>query len=159
MFKLLTTLTLTLYLIASACQGSSSSFYPKNHLVIDLSRNVEWLRCSVGQRWDGETCVGEAMLMDHKTIEQAIAIANKQLGPAWRLPTLDELYGLVCKKCARGKKFHNDTFPNTDARAYWTGEKNSMSKGSYWTVNFFTGHKFGRFYPQQEMAVRLVRDR
>ena len=91
--------------------------------------------------------------------EHSEIIANEQLGPGWRLPTLGELYSLVCKKCEKGKKFDSVIFPNTDPRAYWTGEKNSMSKGSYWTVNFFTGHKFGRFYPQQDMAVRLVRDR
>ena len=113
----------------------------------------------MGQQWNGDTCIGDALLMNHKTIAQAIIIADEQLGPAWRLPNLEELTGLVCKKCENGKKFYKDIFPNTDPRAYWTGEKNFMSKGSYWTVNFFTGHKFGRFYPEQEMAVRLVRDR
>jgi hypothetical protein len=137
----------------------SSSYYIKDHLVIDLVNKVEWLRCSVGQQWNGETCYGDAMLLDHKTIDQAINLANEQLGPSWRLPTLDELFSLVCKNCELGKKFNAKVFPNTDPRAYWTGQRNFMSKGSYWTVNFFTGHKFGRFYPEQEMAVRLVRDR
>ena len=141
------------------CQLQAAAFYPKEHIVIDLSRNIEWLRCSVGQQWNGETCIGETLLMNHQVAAQAITIANEQLGPSWRLPNLEELYGLVCKKCAKGKKFDQLTFPNTDPRAYWTGEQNSMSRGSYWTVNFFTGHKFGRFYPEQEMAVRLVRDR
>ena len=159
MFKIITKLLLILYLMGNTSQALSSSFYPKDHIVIDLSKNIEWLRCSVGQQWNGETCFGETMLMNHAVIVQAIDIANQQLGPSWRLPTLEELQSLVCKKCAKGKKFDAKVFPNTDPRAYWTGEKNSMSKGSYWTVNFFTGHKFGRFYPEQEMAVRLVRDR
>ena len=158
MFKVLTTLSLIL-LLSSASHGASSSFYPKDHTVIDLSKNIEWLRCSVGQQWNGDTCIGETLLMNHQVIKEAINIANDQLGPSWRLPSLNELYSLVCKKCDKGKKFDQTIFPNTDPRAYWTGERNSMSKGSYWTVNFFTGHKFGRFYPEQEMAVRLVRDR
>ncbi len=159
MFKITIKLLFGLFLLTSASNGASTAFYPKDHIVIDLSKNIEWLRCSVGQQWNGDTCIGETMLMSHSIILQAIDIANKQLGPAWRLPTLDELESLVCKKCAKGKKFDQIIFPNTDPRAYWTGDKNPMSKGSYWTVNFFTGHKFGRFYPQQEMAVRLVRDR
>ena len=158
MFKFFSPIVLIIYLISSACQAASS-FYPKNHIVVDLARNIEWLRCSVGQQWNGETCMGETLLMTHETTMQAIEIANEQLGPEWRLPSLDELYSLVCKKCIKGKKFDQSIFPNTDPRAYWTGERNSMSKGSYWTVNFFTGHKFGRFYPEQEMAVRLVRSR
>ena len=145
----------------------ASSFYPKDHIVIDLSRNIEWLRCSVGQQWTGETCTGNTILMDHATIKEAIKIADEQLGPSWRLPNLDELYSLVCKRCKTGEKFNtvnnvaisSKLFPNTDPRAYWTGERNSITKGSYWTVNFFTGHKFGRFFPEQDMAVRLVRDR
>ena len=159
MFKIIIKLLLCFCFIVNASQAASSAFYPKDHIVIDLSKNIEWLRCSVGQQWTGDTCNGETLLMNHEIIAQAITIADEQLGPAWRLPTLDELYSLVCKKCPKGKKFDPLVFPNTDPRAYWTGEKNSMSKGSYWTVNFFTGHKFGRFYPEQEMAVRLVRDR
>lgn len=159
MFKLIIKILFGLCFILNPSQASASAFYPKDHIVIDLSKNIEWLRCSVGQRWTGDSCNGEALLMNHEVIAQAIIIADEQLGPAWRLPSLDELYSLVCKKCPKGKKFDHQIFPNTDPRAYWTGEKNSMSKGSYWTVNFFTGHKFGRFYPEQEMAVRLVRDR
>ena len=130
MFKFLINSTITLYFITGLCHASSSSFYPKEHIVIDLSKNIEWLRCSVGQQWSGSTCVGETMLMNHQVIMQAIEIADQQLGPAWRLPTLEELYSLVCKKCDKGKKFYSKIFPNTDPRAYWTGERNSMSKGS-----------------------------
>ena len=135
-----------------------SSYYIKDHLVIDLKQNIEWLRCSVGQIWNGDNCVGEVLLMDHDTIRQAIIIANEQLGDGWRLPSLDELSELVCHKCPP-PKIDQKAFPNTDRRAYWTGERNNLVKRSYWTVNFFTGHKFGRFFPEQEMAVRLVRDR
>lgn len=159
MLKLISSTLIVLYIIGGTQQAISSPFYPKDHIVIDLSKKIEWLRCTVGQQWDGKTCVGDTLLMNHKTIAQAISIANEQLGPSWRLPNLEELYSLICKDCKKGEKFYKSTFPNTDPRAYWTGQKNSMSKGSFWTVNFFTGHKFGRFYPEQEMAVRLVRNR
>lgn len=159
MLKYIVSTIILLIALNGTNQAMSSPFYPQDHLVIDLSKKIEWLRCTVGQQWDGETCVGKALLMDHKTIAQATKIADEQLGPSWRLPNLEELYSLVCRECEKGKKFYSKTFPNTDPRAYWTGEKNFMSKGSYWTVNFFTGHKFGRFYPEQEMAVRLVRNR
>ena len=159
MLKFIASILTVLFLISGANQAVPSSFYPKDHIVIDLSKKIEWLRCTVGQQWNGETCVGKTLLMNHKTIVQALKIADEQLGASWRLPNLEELYSLVCKSCEKGRKFYTDVFPNTDPRAYWTGEKNFMSKGSYWTVNFFTGHKFGRFYPEQEMAVRFVRDR
>lgn len=137
----------------------ASAFYAKDHMVRDLKNNVVWLRCSVGQQWNGESCIGKVILMDHKTIDLAIEIANNQLGGEWRLPTLEELFSLVCQDCKRGEKYYKKIFPNTAARAYWTGDRNEMVKRSFWTVNFFTGHKYGRFFPEQEMAVRLVKDR
>ena len=39
--------------------GQSSQFYTKEHFVIDLYTSTEWMRCSVGQRWNGETCTGK----------------------------------------------------------------------------------------------------
>ncbi len=145
-------------------QLSAKTYFARDHIIQDLTNNLEWLRCSVGQQWNGDTCTGDALLMDHETIKIAITIANEQLGGDWRLPSLKELLSLVCQECKKRRLSSIPTinakyFPNTDPRAYWTGEQNKMSKGSYWTVNFFTGHKFGRFYPYQQMAVRLVRDR
>ncbi len=148
-----------LFQISIFSHSYASSFYAKNHMVRDLANNIIWLRCSVGQQWNGEECIGDIILMDHQTIEMAIAMANEQLGGEWRLPNLEELFSLVCQECKRGEKYFKKTFPNTAPRAYWTGERNELVKRSYWTVNFFTGHKYGRFFPEQKMAVRLVKDR
>ena len=109
MFKLIIKILFGLCFILNPSQASASAFYPKDHIVIDLSKNIEWLRCSVGQRWTGDSCNGEALLMNHEVIAQAIIIADEQLGPAWRLPSLDELYSLVCKKCPKGRIFRCTT--------------------------------------------------
>ena len=160
MIKFLKLIILILSFKISAFNVSqASSFYAKDHMVRDLKNNVIWLRCSVGQQWNGENCIGDVILMDHETIKLAIIIANEQLGGNWRLPNLEELSSLVCQECQRGEKFYKKTFPNTAPRAYWTGERNELVKRSYWTVNFFTGHNYGRFFPEQKMAVRLVKDR
>jgi len=42
---------------------------------------------------------------------------------------------------------------------YWTGEVNGFAARHFWSVNFMTGYTYGRFFPQQELAVRLLRDR
>ena len=72
----------------------------REHLVIDLQNGVEWMRCSVGQVWNGSGCEGEALKLSQEDVSKAIIIANDQLGPGWRLPTRVELEGLVCKECA-----------------------------------------------------------
>ena len=136
----------------------SGKFMAREHLVIDLQNGVEWMRCSVGQVWNGSGCEGEALKLSQEDVSKAIIIANDQLGPGWRLPTRVELEGLVCKKCAP-VKIELDSFPDTLAEPYWTGEVNGFAPRHIWTVNFMTGHTYGRFFPTQEVLFRLVRDR
>ena len=130
----------------------------RDHIVLDLRFGVEWLRCSVGQVWDGKTCSGEIEELNHEEIEKAIVLANEQLGGNWRLPTLEELEALVCMTC-QGVKIDRKAFPNTDKSPYWTSEVNALAPRHVWSVNFFTGHSYARFFPNQQLAVRLVRDR
>ena len=153
---------LTVALVFSLCAFpavSRAQYYVRGHLVQDLAQGVEWMRCSVGQRWNeaGKTCQGEGIRLNHDEIKTAIEQANAQLGDGWRLPTRDELESLVCHDCGP-PKIDAQTFPNTMAEPYWTGERNFWSFRSYWTVSFMTGDRYGRFYPEQRMVVRLVRD-
>ena len=71
-----------------------------------------------------------------------------------------ELENLVCMSCDK-VKINDKFFPNTPYEPFWTGEKNNWSKtkGFYWSVNFFTGHTFGRFPGTIPNFVRLVRNR
>ena len=136
----------------------SGHFMVRDHLVIDLQHGVEWMRCSVGQIWNGTDCEGVAVRLTQEGVARAIVIANAQLGPGWRLPSRAELEGLVCKGCAP-VKIELDSFPSTLGEPYWTGEVNSFASRHIWTVNFMTGHTYGRFFPTQEVLARLVRDR
>jgi hypothetical protein len=136
----------------------SGHFMVRDHLVIDLQHGVEWMRCSVGQIWNGTDCEGVAVQLTQEDVAKAIVIANAQLGPGWRLPSRAELEGLVCKACAP-VKIELDSFPNTLGEPYWTGEVNGFAPRHIWTVNFMTGHTYGRFFPTQQVLVRLVRDR
>jgi hypothetical protein len=138
--------------------GNNAQFIAKDHIVIDLRSGVEWLRCSVGQRWNGAQCVGDIVKLNQKMSLQAINLANEQLGGSWRLPTRKELENIVCHKCSR-PKIDASIFPNTPAEPFWTGEQNKYSPRHVWSVNFFTGHTYGRFMPFQDLVIRLVRDR
>ena len=33
---------------------SHAQFFEEDHLITDVRNNIIWLRCSVGQTWDGE---------------------------------------------------------------------------------------------------------
>ena len=136
----------------------AANYVARDHLVVDLRFGIEWLRCSVGQVWNGTTCEGKVLTLDHEQIAMAIEQANEQLGGSWRLPNLEELEGLLCTECTR-PLIDADMFPETASEPYWTGEKNGMATRHYFSVNFFNGWTYGRFFPTQQLAVRLVRDR
>ena len=144
--------------VIPAKSAEARDYIMRDHIVLDLRFGIEWLRCSVGQVWDGKTCTGEIEELNHQEIEQAIVIANEQLGGNWRLPTLEELEALVCMTC-QGVKIDRKAFPNTDKSPYWTSQVNTLAPRHVWSVNFFTGHSYARFFPNQQLAVRLVRDR
>ena len=156
--KAISVTAVTFMLLAHAGVATASTFMKRDHLVIDLTFGVEWLRCSVGQVWNGTTCEGKVMTLDHDQIKIAIAQANEQLGDGWRLPTRAELEGLVCTTCGR-PMIDAEAFPGTASEPYWTGEVNGMASRHIYSVNFFNGWTYGRFFPTQALAVRLVRDR
>ncbi len=140
--------------------GAAAQFYAKDLYVTDLSRGIEWLRCTVGQRWNPETerCDGAAVMLSIDAAAEAIAQAEAQLGPGWRLPSRAELESLLCLEC-EGTKIDPVNFPDTPADSFWTANRNWLAPRHVWSVNFRTGHSYGRFFPYQELAVRLVRDR
>jgi len=139
-------------------QTRSANFITSGFTAIDLRSGVKWMRCSVGQQFENGACTGEVVRLNHAEIKQAIAQANAQLGGIWRLPTREELEFLVCESCT-AVKIDKVIFPDTVAEPYWTGEKNWISPKNIWTVNFMTGHSYGRFFEYQRLAVRLVQDR
>ena len=66
--------------VIPAKSAEARDYIMRDHIVLDLRFGIEWLRCSVGQVWDGKTCTGEIEELNHQEIEQAIVIANEQLG-------------------------------------------------------------------------------
>ena len=151
--------------LSTPAMAQGTTHMARDHLVIDLRFSIEWLRCTVGQVWNGKTCVGDVVRLDHDQIAIAISQAEEQLGEGWRLPTLDELEGLLCKECEKlsysepRPMIDGDIFPETVSEPYWTGQQNRLSRQHYFSVNFFNGWTYGRFLPTQPLAVRLVRDR
>lgn len=146
--------------LAPQPMAGQSTFYARDSFVLDLSRGLEWMRCSVGQRWslESESCTGKAVPLNHEEIAQVILQANDQLGPGWRLPLREELESLLCKDCGP-PMIDSEIFPQTEPMPYWTSEKNFWSPKNYWSVNFMTGFTYGRFFPNQQQMLRLVRNR
>lgn len=144
-------------MVSAQSTGEATPTQLKQFTIKDRAQGLEWLRCSVGQVWNGYTCIGNPRMLSLDEARQAAVMASQELGGNWRLPTLDELQTVVCMKCPL-PKIDPRLYPNTPPAAFWTSSKNRWSVGRYWTVNFYTGHTFGRNAPDMARYVRLVKD-
>ena len=126
------------------------------------STGLIWMRCSLGQIWDGSTCTGSAKTY---TCENALIIAQNEVFGGhsdWRLPNKNELASIVEQSCAN-PAVNSMVFPNTPATGFWSsspGAFNSsvMTYGA-WGVFFDEGGVFGfsKGDVRNNFRVRLVR--
>ena len=72
-------------------------------LARDYFNKLEWMRCSIGQVWQDETCQGEIKMLTVAQAEQISAVMRENWGGGWRLPTVKELKGLIQKTLMRPK--------------------------------------------------------
>ncbi|MDD3761278.1 MAG: DUF1566 domain-containing protein [Acidithiobacillus sp.] len=74
--------------------------------VTDTETGLQWMRCSLGQAWDGTSCVGEAEGYTWQEALDAAEELNRKGGYAghrdWRLPSIEELHSLVY--CSSGQQ-------------------------------------------------------
>ena len=127
----------------------------------DYLNQLEWMRCSVGQHWENESCIGEVLMLSVAEAQEIIERVANLDGGGWRLPTVKELQTIVTKVETRPDDIEPNidqkTFPNTFAGPYWSVDQSFYSKRYQWSVNFFNGQRYNRFFPTQKIAVRLVR--
>ena len=127
----------------------------------DYINKLEWMRCSIGQHWEIDTCVGDVLLLSVSEANEVAERMSNLEGGGWRLPTVKELQSIVSKVETRPSdavpNIDIKTFPNTFAGPYWSSDQSFYSKRYQWSVNFFSGQRYNRFYPSQKLAVRFVR--
>lgn len=97
-----------------------------------------WSKCSCGQEWDGNQCLGEP---ESKSWEGALACAEEMdmAGQTdWRLPNINELQSLVHRgypSPAISVLFQNETM----STYYWTSTTLNDTPGFKWAVDFGAG--------------------
>lgn len=141
----------------------------------DMDTGLMWMRCSLGQDWDGTSCAGSARKFTWGQALEAAGSFSHAGWSDWRLPTLDELYGLVY--CSSGRRFALDSagagggcvdeyasptilmavFPNTSPARYWSSEPDASYSYRAWGVAFTSGIR-GAGGRGDYDHVRLVRD-
>ncbi|WP_006786422.1 DUF1566 domain-containing protein [Thiorhodospira sibirica] len=117
-----------------------------------------WMRCSLGQTWDGANCSGEASTYTWADALQAAAQNTQFAGYAdWRLPNRRELQSIVEQSCWL-PAINAAVFPNTPAGWFWSSSPYANNGGRAWYVYFHYGlvNHYSKGYA---VRVRLVRAR
>ena len=123
-------------------------------VVLDQHTGLQWMRCAVGQNWTGNTCAGIA---NRYTWDQASNLELSHAGlDGWRLPTVDELQGLVEYRMFN-PAIDPHAFPNTPMSNFWSSSEAAYDLFYAWTVNFANGFSNWR-HKRQRFESRMVRD-
>lgn len=149
-----------------------------NGTVIHNKTKLTWMRCGLGQSWDGKDCLGVAATYSWVEALRAVQGVNTlTVGDDndgrkgfsgktdWRLPNVNELQSIV-EYCGTGPSINQTIFPRTLSRPqsghepliseYWSATTYVANAAFAWFVGFYSGdvdvnNKGSGFY------VRLVR--
>jgi Protein of unknown function (DUF1566) len=111
--------------------------------VTDKESKLMWMRCSVGQAWDGRA----AELNRRGSLFYA----------DWRLPQLRELATIAERECAN-PRVNLAVFPGTEASRYWTATSRPGSRDETFAYALSFGAEGIAYRPKDEAhRVRLVR--
>lgn len=141
--------------------------------VTDTQTSRRWMRCALGQTWQGGTCAGETEGYQWELALGAAKDINAQGGYAgyrdWRVPSQEELLGLVY--CSSGiwnnaasgcggdfsiPTIDTTVFPNTPVGYFWADSSVGLFRNAATIVGFGRGVG-GHLEKRYHMSVRLVR--
>jgi hypothetical protein len=144
-------------LVTGASQGQGRfTISSDGQDVTDTTAKLSWRRCAEGLHWDGKACTGKLKTYKYPEARDAAAAAAKGDSKAWRIPTRDELVGLVDKSAKKKPRIDVNAFPQTPAQPFWAMRPGSDDDLSAWLVNFANGKVSGNT-GQRRFPLRLVR--
>jgi hypothetical protein len=123
--------------------------------VLHNTTGLIWMRCSLGQKWDGKLCSGMAGSF---TWQGALEAAKKTTfaGHAdWRLPNKNELESIVEERCS-SPSINSSVFPGTPSAYFWSSSPYAGLAHGAWSVDFGFG-SVNASVKSGNIHVRLVR--
>ena len=138
-------------LAATARAGDRYTVSADGQEVRDITTQLTWRRCAEGQRFDGKACAGKPVRYSFRGAKKAAGAA----GSGWRVPTREELLGLVDKK-AKKPKIDVQAFPKTPNLPFWASRQGSDDDLGAWLVSFANGKVTGNV-GQAKFPLRLVK--
>jgi hypothetical protein len=126
--------------------------------VSDAANGLMWMKCSVGQVYEGGRCSKEAGTYTWQQALTAAVRANRSEAYGhkdWRLPNVKELESLV-KIEKSAPAIDASAFPGTASDSYWSSTPFVSRTINVWSINFLDGVSYGNL-PTDYYRVRLVR--
>lgn len=127
---------------------------------------TRWMRCALGQEWDGKSCKGEPTLYTWMEVHQLAAKYNEEKFAGlsnWRVPFLPELMTLREVKCS-DPAINTEVFAGAPSVFFWTSmpavddlTKRQFSRDEAYGADFVSGN-FVRAKVTARGAVRLIHD-
>lgn len=107
--------------------------------VTEIESGLTWMRCAVGQKWDGKLCKGQAKALNWSEAQQYVIELNKKGGDAsrtdWRLPNLNEIATIAGLHCGP-PRINIVIFPNTLPLLFWTNSSTPGNPAFAYTLSF-----------------------
>ena len=151
----------------AACNNAIPKTTPDNAFTLHNNGTVThnktglmWMRCELGQTWDGSTCSGSSQAY---TWSAALQVAEGYAFSGysdWRVPNKNELASIVELACYN-PAINTLAFPNAQTNAVWSSSPDANTSGDYGPIYaWYVGFGNGYVWPDskiQTFHVRLVR--
>ena len=153
---------------------TTGHYQVKGALVEDTKTGLMWMRCTLGQNWDGSTCRGKPIQHNWEEMIKIVDGFNYENYDDWRVPTIDELKTLIyCRsgqpktwndtgKRCEGKSFPtimDEVFFETEAgwHIVWSSSTDSKYNNLKFVLDFTDGHLDTKHKDNTTFQVRVVR--
>ena len=155
-----TTTTTTTASVTTTTVVSTSKTYTDNGdgTVTDPTTGLIWMRCAMGQTWDGITCTGTASTYTHDQANGLTGTTTFAGYGDWRLPNIRELQTIVDRSVSN-PAIDSVAFPDTRPSNFWSAPVDSGYSSHAWYVDFFSGYasRYGYSKIGGSVQARLVR--
>ena len=105
----------------------------------DIETGLTWMRCVLGQNWNGVACLGNAKAYNWLAANEQVKLNNNNGGFAnyrdWRLPRLPELAGIIERQC-NNPRINLALFPNTPASPFWSANVKNGADNIIYALSF-----------------------
>ena len=128
-----------------------------NGTAIDKTTSLMWMRCSLGQKWNGNTCSGTAAGFSWTDGLKAASGHIFADYTDWRLPNKNELESIVECRCF-SPSINAKVFPATPSAYFWSSSPYAGLADGAWSVDFGYG-SVNASVKRGFIHIRLVRDK